>query len=194
MTATGALGVPEAFQQPQYRRASIEQVSERVIQLRAVPYGVETEIDHNLFESFEPGAFKNAEKDPGRVKLWFGHSNDGGAIVGQASSVEDLADGVMVWTRVSATRNGDELLTLADDGVLDEASIEFSPIPRDMVIRKDGERLHVRHRRGHLRGVALVPHGAYGRNALVMSVRDIRQKATEKARAAALARLAELNH
>ena len=188
------LTVPARFTDTQYRRANIEQVTERMIQLRAVPYGVESEIDRGLFESFEPGAFRNAEKDPARVKLWFDHSDVGGRIVGQATTVEDRADGVVLWSRVSNTPAGDELLTLANDGVLDEASIEFTPIPRDMSIRRVGEELHVRHKRGHLRGVALVPHGAYGRNALVMSVRDERQQTTERARAEALARLAGVTH
>lgn len=185
---------PDVLDTVQYRRASIETVTERTIQLRAVPYGVESEIDRGLFESFEPGAFKRSEKDPARVKLWFGHSNDGGRVVGQASRVEDRADGLIVHARVSATPSGDELLTLAEDRVLDEASIEFRPIPADMAIRRAGDKLHVRHRRGHLLGVALVPHGAYGRDALVLSVRDLRQKESERIRAEALERLNRLNH
>lgn len=186
--------IPEQFDSIQFRRASIETVDERVIQLRAVPYDVETEIDRGLFESFEPAAFKNAERDPGRVKLWFGHSNDGGRIVGQGFQIDDRPDGLDVFTRVSSTSAGDELLTLAADKVLDEASIEFDPIPRAMSIRRDGSKLHVRHKRGRLMGVALVPHGAYGRNALVTSVRDIREKAAERARAEALERLNRYNH
>jgi phage head maturation protease len=67
---------------------------------------------------------------------------------------------------------GDELLTLARDGVLDEASIEFAPVRESMVASRRGEQTLVRHRRAHLRGVGLVPHGAYGRSALVTSVRD----------------------
>lgn len=186
--------IPTQLDGPQYRRATVQQIQDRTIQLRAVPYGVESEIDRGLFESFEPGAFSNAVKDPARVKLWFGHSNDGGRIVGQAASIEDRADGLIVWARVSATAAGDELHTLAADGVLDEASIEFGPIPKDMIISRSGETIHVRHRRGHLRGVALVPHGAYGRDALVLSVRDAREQQREKRAAEARERLAAYNH
>lgn len=188
------INIPETFDGLQVRRATIEDIADRTIQLRAVPYDVEAEIDRNLFESFDVGAFKAAERDPARVKLWFNHSNDGGRIVGQAVKIEDRADGPMLWCRVSSTVAGDELHTLALDKVLDEASIEFRPIVRDMIVRRDGDKLHVRHRRGHLRGVALVPEGAYGRDALVMSVRDLRDQERERARAEALARLAALKH
>lgn len=186
--------IPVQLEGTQYRKASVTAVEDRTIHLRAVPYEVETEIDRGLFESFEAGAFANAVKDPARVKLWFGHSTDGGRIVGQAAQIEDRADGLELWARVSATTAGDELHTLAADGVLDEASIEFSPIPRDMIISRSGEEIHVRHRRGHLKGVALVPHGAYGRNALVLSVRDVREQQREKRAAKARALLATLQH
>lgn len=186
---------PSRFEQVQYRRAEIADVDERSILLRAVPYDIEARIDENLFESFEPAAFANATRDPGRVKLWFGHSDTpNGLIVGKADQVQDLADGVQVRARVSAIPEGDRLLTLADDGVLDEASIEFNPIPKSMSILRQADGLHVRHKRAHLVGVALVPQGAFGRDALVLSVRDIRAKELERARADALARLNALNH
>lgn len=186
--------LPARFAGVQYRRAEIDGVEERMIRLRAVPYDVEVEVDRDLFESFEPTAFANAARDPGRVKLWNLHSNDGGRIVGQGVEVEDRPDGVLVRARVSATAAGDELLTLAADGVLDEASIEFKPIPKAMIIRRAGDQLHVRHRRAHLLGVALVPQGAYGRDAVLLSVRDLRAKQQEKLRAEALARLQAYNH
>lgn len=192
MTAT--IEIPNQFEVPQFRKAKIEQIDDRIIQLRAVPYDVEAEIDRGLFESFEPGAFAAAAKDPARVKLWFIHSNDGGRPVGQAMDIEDRADGLIIRAKVSATTAGDELHTLATDGVLDEASIEFKAIPRAMTIRRHGNEIHVRHRRGHLKGVALVPEGAYGRDARVLSVRDIRVQHLEKARAEALAALDALNH
>lgn len=192
MTAT--IEIPNQFEVPQFRKAQIEQIDDWVIQLRAVPYDVEAEIDRGLFESFEPGAFAAAAKDPARVKLWFIHSNDGGRPTGQAFEIQDRSDGPLVRMRVSQTTSGAELHTLAQDGVLDEASIEFKAIPRAMTVRRRGDELHVRHRRGHLLGVALVPQGAYGRDARVLSVRDLREQHLEKARADALARLDALNH
>ncbi len=193
MTAT--IEIPDQFQSVQHRRAEVAEVEERTILLRAVPYDVQVPIDVGLVESFEPGAFSRATKDPGRVKLWFGHSDTPtGQIVGKAAEVIDRPDGVLVRARISATPYGDQLRTLAADGVLDEASIEFRPIPKEMKIRRDGDTVHVRHMRAHLLGVALVPHGAYGRDALVMSVRDMRAKAVEKSRLEALERLRGYNH
>jgi HK97 family phage prohead protease len=196
MTITD-IEVPRLLNGPQFRSATIEgdvNEDERVITMRAVPYDVETQIDTKLFESFEPGAFSRAAKDPARVKLWLGHSTTGGHLVGQAFEVEDRGDGVWVRARVSRTVAGDELLTLARDGVLDEASIEFNPIREAMQVERRGSLLHVRHKRGHLRGVGLVPHGAYGRHALVTSVRDDQADAIEAARAEAIARLTGLTH
>lgn len=147
-------------------------VEQRLVELRAVPYGVETRLASRLVESFAPRAFGNASKDPGRVKLWAGHSTDGGSPVGSAEAVEDRADGVYIRARVSQTAAGDDLLTLARDGVLDEASVEFQPIPEDMRVTRRGDDTVVMHRRARLLGVALVTHGAYGRDAVVLSVRD----------------------
>lgn len=183
MTAiTIPLDIAEQFAGVQHRSAVIDALDEdeRIIKMRAVPYDTETQLGNHLFETFEPGAFARASKDPGRVKLWFGHSDSGGRIVGQSFEVDDRQDGVWLQTRVSKTASGDELMTLAHDGVLDEASIEFAPIRESMVVRRRGEDILVRHRRGHLRGVALVAHGAYGRNAVVTSVRDDRLKQREE--------------
>lgn len=172
---TDTLTPPELYRSPiQTRSATVDalNVEERVIELRAVPYGVETRLAPGLVESFAPRAFANAGKDPARVKLWDRHSTEGGNPVGWAEAVEDRADHVYIRTRVSATAAGNDLLTLARDGVLDEASVEFQPLPDDMTVTRRGEDTVVRHRRARLLGVALVTHGAYGRGATVLSVRD----------------------
>jgi hypothetical protein len=198
MTIT-ELEVPRSLEEPQFRAAEIREIAadeERTILLRAVPYDVETQLWENIYESFAPGAFARAAKDPARVKFYLGH---GGPLVGMAELIEDRADGVWIRNVVSRTASGDELLTLARDKVLDEASIEFRIVKGGTEItEKDGKTLW-RHKRAQLLGVALVPHGAYGRNALVKSVRDDLDKAAEAAasqreaaRAAAIARLTGL--
>ena len=169
--------LPPLYRTPiQTRSATVSALhpEERVIELTAVPYGVETRLSPSLVESFQARAFSNAGKDPGRVKLWHGHSTAGGQIVGSAELVDDKPDGVYIRARVSHTAAGDDLLTLAHDGVLDEASVEFQPIPADMTVTRRGDDTVVRHKRARLLGVALVPHGAYGRGAVVLSVRDER--------------------
>lgn len=169
------MDLPTEYLSPlQVRTATVDalDVDQRLVELRAVPYGVETRLSPRLVESFHPRAFANASKDPGRVKLWLGHSTAGGQLVGSAELVEDRSDGVYIRARVSSTAAGSDLLTLARDGVLDEASVEFQPIPQDMQVSRRGDDTVVRHKRARLLGVALVPHGAYGRNAMVLSVRD----------------------
>lgn len=189
MSDTLTLELPQLFRTPvQTRSATVAALNadERLVELCAVPYGVETRLSASLVESFQARAFSNAQKDPGRVKLWAGHSTVGGQPVGWAESLDDRPDGVFVRMRVSHTAAGDDLLTLARDGVLDEASVEFQPIPADMVVTRRGDDTVVRHKRARLLGVALVPHGAYGRGAVVLSVRD---EATDRAREEWLARL-----
>lgn len=197
MTSTLETGIeiPRQLREPQFRGAKIEDIAsdeERVITMRAVPYDVETHLWGDVHESFAPGAFSRSAKDPARVKFYLGH---GGPLVGMASTVEERADGVWITASVSRTASGDELLTLARDKVLDEASIEFRVVKGGTVItQRDGKTIW-RHKRAHLLGVALVPHGAYGRSALVKSVRDedeAAQEALEAARAAAIAKLTGL--
>jgi len=181
--------LPPLYRTPiQTRSATVSALhpEERVIELMAVPYGVETRLSPSLVESFAPRAFANASKDAPRVKLWHGHSTMGGQIVGGAELVDDKPDGVYIRARVSHTAAGDDLLTLAHDGVLDEASVEFQPIPADMAVTRRGDDTVVRHKRARLLGVALVPHGAYGRGAVVLSVRD---EGTDRLREEWLARL-----
>ncbi|WP_028654875.1 HK97 family phage prohead protease [Nocardioides sp. J54] len=197
MTITD-IEVPRSLQEPQFRSAEIREIAaddERSILLRAVPYDVETQLWDNLYESFAPGAFARATKDPARVKFYLGH---GGPLVGMAEMVEDREDGVWIRNIVSRTASGDELLTLARDKVLDEASIEFRIVKGGTEITERDGKTYWRHKRAQLLGVALVPHGAYGRNALVKAVRDDQDKAAEVARAAAraeaIARLTGLNH
>jgi len=189
MSEALTIELPQLYRTPiQTRSATVSALDaeQRIIELLAVPYGVETRLSPSLVESFAARAFGNAGKDPGRVKLWHGHSTAGGSIVGSAALVEDRAEGVFIRARVSHTAAGDDLLTLAQDGVLDEASVEFQPIPADMNVTRRGEDTVVRHKRARLLGVALVPHGAYGRGAVVLSVRD---EAADRARDEWLARL-----
>ena len=180
---------PELYRTPvQTRSATVDalDVEERRIVLRAAPYGVETRLAPGLVESFAPHAFRNASKDPARVKLWAGHSTEGGSPVGWAEGIDDEAAGPLIRMRVSGTAAGNDLLTLARDGVLDEASVEFQPIPEDMKVTRRGDDTVVRHTRARLLGVALVTHGAYGRGAVVLSVRA---ELVDKAREEWIARL-----
>jgi HK97 family phage prohead protease len=179
MTTT-TLEVPVRFDGVQYRGASIEKIDpdDGTMRLRAVPYGVECRLEQRLWESFEPGAFKSAVDAPHRVKLYYGHSPNGGVPIGHARVVEDRPDGLWILAKRAATLAAQEAWALASDGdegggaTLDQCSIEFRPKSEWMTVSRRADGLHVRHARGHLLGVALVPHGAYSEDAFVASVRE----------------------
>lgn len=189
MPESDTIAMPTQFDaEVQVRSATVEALDTdlRVVELRAVPYGVEARLGPHLVEVFHPRAFALAAKDPARVILYAGHSTDGGQAVGRAEVLQDSAEGVFIRAVVSKTAAGDDALTLAKDGVLGQASIEFQPLKDDMQVTRRGDDTLVRHRRARLLGVALVPHGAYGSNASVLSVRDT---LSDKAREEWLARL-----
>jgi len=174
MTATLTDALPR-FAAVQMREATVEAIDpdEGTVLLRAAPYGVEAQLEPELWESFAPGTFAAAANAAHRVKFWNRHANAGGVLIGHAKTVEDRADGVWVRAKFSNTAAALEARELAHDGTLDQCSIEFRA-PQDgyrVTRRRDG--LHVRHYRGQLLSVALVPHGAYGDAAFVASVRDL---------------------
>lgn len=190
MTLTLPETLPQ-FAAVQTRAATVEAIDteEGTVLLRAAPYGVEAQLEPELWESFAPGTFAAAANAAHRVKFWHGHSTGNGALIGHARSIEDRADGVWVRARFSNTAAALEARELAGDGTLDQCSIEFRA-PEDgyrVTRRRDG--LHVRHYRAQLLGVALVPHGAYGDGAFVASVRDAE---ADHARELAIARLSAL--
>lgn len=157
------------------RAATIEEFDpdEGTILVRAAPYDVETELSPGLFERFARGTFEAATAAPHRVKLWLGHSVDGGMPVGVGRTVEDRRDGLYVRAKIANTAAGHDAKELASDGVLDEVSAEFTSKPDWYTARRRPDGIHVTHTRGRLLGVALVPHGAYAENARVLEVRSL---------------------
>lgn len=181
------LVIPKRFDGTQYRTAEVEvlDVDNGAIAMRAVPYDTETQLADDLFESFTPGAFARATKAPHRAKLFHDH---GGPLIGQATSIEDRSDGVYLEARFASTSAAQEARTLASEGILDSASIEFRTMPAHVKVDRRDDGLHVRHDRAHLLGVALVAYPAY-QDAAVLSARDER---VEKEREAILAKLRSL--
>ena len=162
------------------------------ISLQVVPYETEAELAPRLFESFKRGSFDRIAATPHRVKLFLDH---GGPLIGHGTEIRSSDAGVRVDFHVSDTASGREARTLAGDGTLDQASIEFTPQKHE--VRQDPRGTHVRHTRSHLLGVALVPHGAYRDGTGVLAVRDVRsaaEEAVEARRAGILAALASLAH
>jgi phage head maturation protease len=125
----------------------------RTLRLRLLRYGEVGNLETGP-ELLEAGAF--AETDPTRVTIEAGRH--GGPLVGVGTALEEV-DGVpYLEARVSRTRDGDELLELARDGVLRAASIVYRPMPGASRRRADGVSIR---RRVELVRVAVLERGAF---------------------------------
>jgi len=99
----------------------------RRIDLRLLSWrDVAEHTEEGIRERFLPGAF--AGTDPSRVTLE--SQNHRGAIVGRAETVEEREDAAYATFVVAPTPAGDELLTLARQGILRAASVVFRPSRR----------------------------------------------------------------
>jgi HK97 family phage prohead protease len=102
--------------------------AERTVEIRALPWDTLGETPDGP-EVWRRGAFEGT--DPERVTLEAigPHGADPGVrLVGRGIEINDREDGLYATFRVSATRDGDELLELARDRVYRGASIVFAPI------------------------------------------------------------------
>lgn len=170
-TITTDVAAPFDITVVQHRAAKLEDIDLEAgtILMRAAPYDVEAEIGPGLWEAFAPKTFERAANAPSRCKLWNGHN---GPLIGHAIEVKDAADGVWVRSKFSNTANAAEARELASDGTLDQCSVTFKVNPTWFKATRRTDGIHIRHSRGSLLGVALVPHGAYDTDAMVLSVRD----------------------
>jgi phage head maturation protease len=123
----------------------------REVEFRIMPWNTPV---NTVFgpEEFDRGAF--AEVDPKKVLLMgpeheahFGVGQDGKPRltrrpIGRGKWLEERDDGAYMGFRVAATQAGDEYLVLAQEGVIDSASVEF-------VERLGGTRYTVKNGRRH---------------------------------------------
>ena len=141
---------------------------ERIVEMRLLRWGEIAQTPQGR-ERFLRGAFRGV--DPGSVRLEAigPHGAEPGVrLTGRAISIEDREDGPYAAFRVSRTRDGDELLELARDGVYRHVSIVFEPTDGGSRYARDGvtERTRVA-----LARVGLVETGAYT-GAEVLGVRS----------------------
>jgi len=149
----------------------VRNLDKREIGAFIVPWNVTVNTPQGL-EEFERGAF--AGIDPGRVKLRMEHQNP---VAGKGLSLEERSDGAYMVFKVSKTAKGDEILTLASDGVTDGVSVGFMEKPGGTVVKtRNGRRVRV-HRSVDLREVSTTWQPVYERAA----VQFVRSKATEEA-------------
>jgi HK97 family phage prohead protease len=149
----------------------LRDLDKREIGAFIVPWNVTVPTAQGL-EEFQRGAFTGT--DPARVKLRMEHQNP---VAGKGVAIEERADGAHMVFRVSKTAKGDEILTLAADGVTDGVSVGFFEVPGGTVIeQRSGRRVRV-HRRVDLREVSTTWQPVYERAA----VQYVRSKTSEEA-------------
>lgn len=167
----------------QFRSATVEDVDgpKGEILMKAVPYGIPTDIGGDITEEFKPGAFARSAKSPQRLTLWSGH---GGPVIGRGVEASSKQDGLWLRMKVGRTSAAQDAILNLEDGIQSDPSVEFRPMADFMRVeqRTDGG-LTVTHRRAHLLGVALVTDGAYHGEAFVEAVRESQQeRAIEEAK------------
>jgi phage head maturation protease len=135
---------------------------QRLVDLRIMPWGiVAATIDGP--EAFDRGAFDDI--DPTRVTIEAGRH--GGPLVGRGVSLTNREDAQYMTARIAPTPAGDELLTLAREGVYQDASVAFYPVAGGHR-RRGGATVHSR---ADLRRVAILERGSYPQ-AAVLAVRS----------------------
>lgn len=163
--------LPTRFNEVQHRAAEIKDLDPDAgtLRCRLVPYDVEVELDHGLYESFAPKAFERAANAPTRMKMWFEHA---GPLVGHCTAIEDKPDGCWADAKFANTLAAQEARELARNGTLTDVSITFKAMKDWVKLSRRNDGLHVRHARGFLMGFALVGIGAYAEHAFIASTRD----------------------
>lgn len=140
------------------RAAEPDGAPSRTIEGVAVPWNVDAVVSDGTTVRFLPGSLPEDGPSPKFIR---DHQLE--KPIGIVSERVDTGDVMMFAARVSATRDGDEALTLALDGVLDSVSVGVEPVEYTF----DGPTLVVS--RGIWRELSLVPFGAFA-DARVASV------------------------
>jgi HK97 family phage prohead protease len=88
----------------------------------AVEYGKTATVSDGTKVMFMPGSLSAEGKKP---KLYMQH--DSSQILGQVTERQDVGTAMMFVAKISATRLGDELMILAQDGTIDSVSVGVNP-------------------------------------------------------------------
>jgi HK97 family phage prohead protease len=151
----------------------------RIIAGPVVPYRSETRVG-GYVESFEPGAFGTVEPDA--VPLLVSHRH-AALPIGRTQSLTDESAALVGEFTLSDTRDADEVLTLARDGVPLGLSVGFVPVED----RWNKQRTKVVRIRATLGEISVVGLPAY-RDAKVTTVRADEQPGTPRLAVARLTR------
>ena len=148
----------------------IRDAAKRELDVRLVPWNSPIDTLQGR-ELLERGAF--AGTDPSSVLL-MGPSHEARIGMNQAGqpqfirvpagkgiAIDEREDAAYATFRVSKTQTGDEILALAEDGIVGGVSIEFSEVPGGSVIEtRNGRRTKI-HRRVQLTGLSTTHRPAY---------------------------------
>ena len=88
----------------------------------AVEYGKTATVSDGTKVMFMPGSLSAEGRNP---KLYMQH--DSSQILGQVTERQDVGTAMMFVAKISATRLGDELMILAQDGTIDSVSVGVNP-------------------------------------------------------------------
>lgn len=164
-------------------QVSVRSLSKRELDVSIAPFGQTIETLSGP-EEIEYGAFRGS--DPSKVLLMglehevhLGLSQDGKVIpvrrpIGKALSIEERPDGAYATFRVAKTASGDEILALADEGVVTGVSVEMGRNARVRTEKRQGRRTSVVEF-ADLRAVSPTYHPAYA-EARVLAVRSQQQE------------------
>lgn len=148
---------------------AVRSEEERLVDLRIVPYGVVGRTAQGP-ERIRRSTFRGARPEDVSLEAIGAHGLEPGVrLVGRGVSLEDREDALYGTFRVARTRDGDELLELAREGVYRGASVVFEPGSSRVV---DGV---IERSSGVLRRVGLVERGAYA-GAEVLAVRNAAER------------------
>ncbi len=142
----------------------------RTIAGKAVPYGERATIRDaygSFAEMFMPGSFARSIVERGsKVRLLATH-NARSFPLGKPTKLWEQPDGLYLEGRISDTRDGNEALTLIQDGVVRGFSVGFAPV-RDSVANDGTRQIH----EAALQEISLCAHPAYD-GAEIVSVRSL---------------------
>lgn len=136
-----------------------------------MPFGREATVNDGAgpyVESFKRGAFAKTIAERGdKVKLLVNHQKMQRLPIGRATHLREESGGLYGEFRVSRTVEGEEALTLVNDGVVDSFSVGFQPVSERQVKSGHIERTEVK-----LIETSLVAFPAY-EDALIAGVRSL---------------------
>ncbi len=131
------IGALDAAQIPD-ATLELRSLDKREIVMRIVPWEVPA-LTRAGPEVIMRGAFGSV--DPSKIVLQLEHENPP---AGRGTEYEDRSDGAYMVFKVSKTQRGDDLLTLASDGVATGASVTYHDMPGGVeVYHQRGKRLRV---------------------------------------------------